>query len=233
MATKQAAIELSNVQFSWPGDRRSIIDIDRLTLAGSEKLFLRGPSGSGKTTLLSLIAGINTVESGNLQILKTDLTAMSNGQRDQFRADHIGFIFQLFNLIPYLSVRDNVLLPLRFSDVRRRRCNNATDEAMTLLDHLGLRGDMLDAKPTALSVGQQQRVAAARALIGKPDIVIADEPTSSLDTDNRGQFIELLMRECDASGAALMFVSHDNSLAGYFDRCVDLTDINKAEAMEQ
>ena len=228
----QSAIELNDVRFSWLKDGQPVIDIGCLSLARSERLFLRGPSGSGKTTLLSLVAGINTPESGVLKVLDTSLPTMTNGQRDQFRADHIGFVFQLFNLIPYLNVRDNVLLPLRFSRQRQKRCANATDEAVQLLEHLGLRGDVLEAIPSALSVGQQQRVAAARALIGKPDIVIADEPTSSLDADNREQFIELLMRECEESGAALLFVSHDNSLAKLFDRCVNLSDINRARASD-
>ena len=229
----QTAIELRNVVFRWPGSNRSVIDIDRFALQGQEKLFLRGPSGSGKTTLLSLIAGINPATSGSINVLGNDLALMTGSQRDQFRADHVGFVFQMFNLIPYLNVLDNVTLPYRFSDQRKNRAaeHNPSDEAKRLLEHLGLSDtDILHSRVTSLSVGQQQRVAAARALIGRPDIVIADEPTSALDTDNRGQFIELLMRECEDNGAALLFVSHDNSLAGFFDRQVDLAEINQMEA---
>ncbi|MEM7293254.1 MAG: ABC transporter ATP-binding protein [Pseudomonadota bacterium] len=226
----QNVIELSDLKFGWPGEGTPVVDIDELTLAQSEKLFVSGASGSGKTTLLSLVAGIHPASSGRARVLNVDLGTFSNAQRDQFRADHIGFVFQQFNLIPYLSVRRNVLLPLRFSNHRKQRCGTPDRDAEELLKHLGLEGDILDAKPTALSVGQQQRVAAARALIGKPDIVIADEPTSSLDTDNRGQFIELLMRECDDNGSALLFVSHDTGLAQYFDRRVDMVDINRSLA---
>ncbi len=229
----QNAIELSDLRFRWPGASRPVIDIDRLSLNSGEKLFLRGASGSGKTTLLSLVAGINTPVSGDVKILDTHLASLSHSQRDQFRADNIGFIFQMFNLIPYLNVLDNVTLPYRFSNKRKLRGNAqaAPVEATRLLSHLGLDNpELLHSPITALSVGQQQRVAAARALIGHPSIVIADEPTSALDTDSRGQFIELLMRECSESGAALLFVSHDNSLAHYFDRQVDLAEINRAQA---
>ena len=223
------AIELRDVVFRWPESNRSVINIDRFALQSQEKLFLRGPSGSGKTTLLSLIAGINSPTSGSVNVLGSDLALMAGSQRDQFRADHIGFVFQMFNLIPYLNVLDNVTLPYRFSTERKKRAadNSPTDEAKRLLDHLGLSGaDILRSRVSSLSVGQQQRVAAARALIGRPDIIIADEPTSALDTDSRGQFIELLMRECEDNGAALLFVSHDNGLAHFFDRQVDLAEIN-------
>jgi putative ABC transport system ATP-binding protein len=146
--------------------------------------------------------------------------------------DRIGFIFQMFNLLPYLSVRDNVALPCRFSARRRARAlTEATDirtEAERLLGHLGLSDrDLLDRRVTELSIGQQQRVAAARALIGRPELVIADEPTSSLDTDARGDFLALLMRECTAAGSAIVFVSHDRSLAARFDRQVELTELNR------
>ncbi|MEM7206193.1 MAG: ABC transporter ATP-binding protein [Pseudomonadota bacterium] len=229
-----SAIDLANVSFRWPRSSRAIIDIAHLSLKKSEKLFLHGPSGSGKTTLLSLIGGIHAADSGELSVLDNNLCSMSNAQRDQLRADHIGFVFQMFNLIPYLNAIDNVLLPLRFSRVRKNRCTDAKKDALALLEQLGL-GDSAThlARPSKLSVGQQQRVAAARALIGEPEIIIADEPTSSLDADNRTQFIDLLMRRCESSGAALLFVSHDTSLAASFDRQINLNDVNRVSELSE
>jgi putative ABC transport system ATP-binding protein len=158
---------------------------------------------------------------------------MSGAARDRFRADHIGFIFQMFNLIPYLSVVENVRLPCGFS--RRRRANaeraggSVGAEALRLLDHLDMTHDGLLRRPvTELSVGQQQRVAAARALIGAPEIIIADEPTSSLDADRRAAFIDLLFAECAREQATLVFVSHDASLAGRFDRAVEFSAVSRA-----
>lgn len=152
---------------------------------------------------------------------------MSGVQRDRFRADHIGYIHQLFNLIPYLSVIENVTLPCKFSTLRKKRAlehaSTLTDEARRLLAHLGLSNEGLLKRPVAeLSVGQKQRVAAARALMGRPEILIADEPTSALDAANRESFIELLFNECAESKATLIFVSHDFSLAPMFDRSVQL-----------
>jgi putative ABC transport system ATP-binding protein len=150
--------------------------------------------------------------------------------RDCFRGEHIGFIFQMFNLIPYLPVRENVLLPLRFSRARAARIgpSDAGTEALRLLTALGLAGnDLLDRPVTQLSIGQQQRVAAARALIGRPDILVADEPTSSLDADARTDFLKLLLSECRAFGTTLLFVSHDASLASLFDRALSLADLNR------
>ena len=156
---------------------------------------------------------------------------LSGPKRDQLRAGSMGVIFQLFNLVPYLSVLQNVALPCRFSSERRGRVEQAGGveaEATRLLDRLGLsdRG-VLERKVTDLSVGQQQRVAAARALIGAPQLIIADEPTSSVDADNRDRFIQLLSEEAQASSASLLFVSHDGALAAQFDRALDLSEINK------
>src|SRR5207248_634448 len=143
--------------------------------------------------------------------------------RDRFRADHVGVIFQAFNLVPYLSVLENVCLPCTFSSRRRRQCEQSRtsvgEVAANLLDHLDLGGAAMSHRSvTTLSVGQQQRVAAARALIGAPELVIADEPTSSLDADRRTAFLELLFRECTRVSATLIFVTHDATLAPLFDR---------------
>ena len=182
--------------------------------------------------MLSLFAGVITPQKGDIQVLGQSLKNLNSAERDQFRADHIGFIFQLFNLIPYLSMIENVTLPCRFSPVRRQKAEqsggSSKAEALRLLQHLNLDDPQLLHRPvTELSVGQQQRVAAARALIGSPDILIADEPTSSLDSDLREQFINLLFQECRNSGTTLIFVSHDSSLAKLFSRSVRLADINR------
>jgi putative ABC transport system ATP-binding protein len=165
-------------------------------------------------------------------VLGVDLARRRGAARDHFRADHIGFIFQLFNLLPYLDVRANVTLPCRFSATRRQRAAAASGsvehEAERLLAHLGLADPTLvERSVTELSIGQQQRVAAARALIGAPELVIADEPTSALDADARRAFLELLLAESDAAGSTVVFVSHDAALAPMFSRRIELTEINR------
>jgi putative ABC transport system ATP-binding protein len=221
------------MRFAWRGTAQALLEIDALRVAPGERMFLRGPSGSGKSTLLSLLAGVLTPSAGEILLLGHDLATLSGAQRDRIRADHVGFIFQMFNLIPYLSVMENVMLPCGFSQRRRLRAHKrggtVESEARRLLGALDMADAGLLARPvTQLSVGQQQRVAAARALIGAPELVIADEPTSSLDADRRNAFVELLFRECRESGSALVFVSHDPGLAPLFDRTVELTALNLA-----
>ena len=222
-------IELSQVRFSWVAGP-PVLDIETLAVARGERVFVRGPSGSGKSTLLSLFAGVVTAQAGTVRVLGKDLGVLRSAERDRFRADHIGFIFQMFNLIPYLSVVENVCLPCGFSHRRAERAGaSMTAEAVRLLEHLDMGGsDVIGRQVGELSVGQQQRVAAARALIGKPELVIADEPTSSLDADRRTAFIDLLFRECAREDATLIFVSHDAGLAPLFDRSIELREINRA-----
>jgi putative ABC transport system ATP-binding protein len=227
----EGVVELSCVRFSWSVAPRFVIDIRTLKIARGEHVFLRGPSGSGKSTLLSLLAGVITPMEGTVRLLGQNIGALGGGARDRFRADHIGFIFQMFNLIPYLSVVENVCLPCGFSPRRKQRAERGSGtvqaEAVRLLEHLDMGSAAeLDRPVTELSVGQQQRVAAARALIGAPELVIADEPTSSLDADRRAAFLDLLFRECAQERATLIFVSHDASLAPLFDRAIQLADIN-------
>jgi putative ABC transport system ATP-binding protein len=148
--------------------------------------------------------------------------------RDKLRASHIGYVFQMFNLIPYLNVRDNISLPVRINPERRGRMDGALDDAVAqAATRLGIEG-LLDARVTQLSVGQQQRVAAARAILGSPELIIADEPTSALDADRRADFIELLFESVTQAGSTLLFVSHDQSLATLFDRPVSLPELNRA-----
>ncbi len=224
------AIDLEHLEFAWRGGQ-TLLRVERFTVARGERVFLRGPSGSGKSTLLGLIGGVLVPGKGNVRLLGTDLTRLSASDRDRFRAEHLGFIFQMFNLIPYLSVLENVVLPAQFSRARRQHVRDGAlrEEALRLLTALGLTGEeLLDRPVTQLSIGQQQRVAAARALLGRPEIIVADEPTSALDSDTRAGFLQLLMKECSTAGATLLFVSHDTSLGALFDRSIAMSDINRA-----
>ncbi len=211
------------------------MQIARFVLERGERVLLAGTSGSGKSTLLSLIAGALSLQIGRVRVMGTDASALPGRQRDRFRGDHIGFVFQSFNLLPYLSVRDNVLLPLQFSRARRERLAGvgAEDESIRLLQALGV-GDksLLKRQVNRLSIGQQQRVAAARALIGRPDVLIADEPTSALDANTRAEFLRLLMSECARFRTSLLFVSHDRTLRNLFDRGLELSEINTARPAE-
>lgn len=225
------AIALQDVQYAWPG-QPPVLSIPSLQVASGERVFLRGPSGSGKSTLLGLVGGVLVPASGAVTLFGERIDMLGAAARDHFRADHLGFIFQWFNLVPYLSVLDNVLLPTLFSRLRLERAGaNPAAEARRLLAALGLAGDEILQRPvTALSIGQQQRVAAARALLGRPRLVIADEPTSALDHDARSAFLELLLSEATAAGATLLFVSHDTTLAPLFNRTLALAEINRAAA---
>ena len=230
-------IQIKEMCFRYPGSNNDVLDITQFSVARGERIFIKGASGCGKSTLLSLLGGVNTPTQGQVLLLDTSIGDLRGAKRDHFRSNHIGFIFQMFNLIPYLSMIDNVTLPCRFSKPRRdkalQRNKSLEDEAVRLLAHLGLDDKtLLDRKVTELSMGQQQRVAAARALIGSPEVVIADEPTSALDADSRESFLNLLFNECKEVGATLVFVSHDPSLQTLFDHTIALTEINRAAQKE-
>ncbi len=222
-----SAIDLEQLTFAWPG-APTLLRIDRLQVARGERVFLRGPSGSGKSTLLGLIGGVLAPTAGSVRVLGRPLHEISAPERDRFRGEHVGFVFQMFNLIPYLSVRENVLLALRFAPERAARiaAGDRANEAARLLAALGLDRALFDRPVTELSIGQQQRVAAARALLGRPELVVADEPTSALDHDARESFLKLLMQECAANGTTLLFVSHDPTLGALFDRKLSLPELN-------
>lgn len=229
----QPMVAVERLHFQWRGAAAPCLDIDSLHLLPGERVFLHGPSGSGKSTLLGLLGGVLLPQSGSVRLLDTDLAALSGRARDRFRVDHVGFIFQQFNLIAHLPVLDNVLLPCRFSQRRHARAareRSVKDEARRLLDALGLGASVLDKPVTQLSVGQQQRVAAARALIGQPEILIADEPTSALDAERQADFLQLLLQEAAAGGATILFVSHDRRLAAHFSRELALAEVNRASA---
>ncbi len=229
----QPLLVLSNIRFGWKASAPPVLVLPALRVNTGERVFISGASGSGKSTLLSLISGVAQPDQGAISICGQDLTAMSTGERDRFRADHLGIVFQLFNLVPYLSILENIVLPCRFS---RRRVQRLTQrnltpeqEAARLLAHLELDHQGLARRPVVeLSIGQQQRVAVARALIGRPALIIADEPTSALDEGMSERFIDLLLDETADSQTSVLFVSHDLRLAGQFDRHLRFAELNHA-----
>ncbi len=219
-------IQLRDVRFRYAKQNQDVLSIPDLRIYQGEHLFIQGNSGSGKTTLLNIIMGITLPDAGNIQVLDQTLLQLSSKQRDQFRVDYLGIIFQQFNLLPYLSLLENVQLPCWFSQQRRRLADDVEKTAMRLLGELQIPEILFHKPVNILSVGQQQRVAVARALIGQPNIIIADEPTSALDADNRQRFLELLFLEADKQNSTLVFVSHDIYIAQYFSRVIELSDIN-------
>jgi putative ABC transport system ATP-binding protein len=231
LPTTQSILTLNDVHYRWPGRTSFSMSIPEFNVNSGETVLLLGESGSGKSTLLSLICGTITPLMGKVLVAGEDMAMLSAAQRDQFRAEHIGLIFQQFNLLPYASVMDNILLPLRFAPLRKSRVANPTEQASQLCKNLGLPDDVLAAKASQLSVGQQQRVAAARALIGMPPLIIADEPTSALDAATQSVFLELLFNQSRANGTTLLMVSHDARLADQFDRVVHMHDIIALEGV--
>ncbi|SFP23137.1 putative ABC transport system ATP-binding protein [Variovorax sp. PDC80] len=229
----RVVLSAESLRFSWPGSATPCIDIEAFRITAGESVFLHGPSGCGKSTLLSLLAGVLVADEGRVCLLGHDWSKLSGAARDRCRVAHVGYIFQQFNLLPYLSVVDNVLLPCRFSARRREQASRqrgARAEAEHLLDQMGLDRKLWQRQAMQLSVGQQQRVAAARALIGQPEVVIADEPTSALDEDRREAFLDVLLTACAENDSALVFVSHDQRIAQRFARHVLLPEINRASS---
>jgi len=225
-------LELQDLLFAWPGTRQNYLAISEFHLNRGETLFLHGPSGCGKSTLLSLLAGVLLPHTGDVSLLGIPWKALPATERDRYRVDHLGYIFQQFNLLTYLTALDNVLLPCHFSTRRREaakhHAGSARKAAEYWLQGMGLDESIWQRPAHKLSVGQQQRVAAARALIGQPDLVIADEPTSALDEDSRAVFLDLLLSSCAAADTALVFVSHDHRIASRFSRQISLPSINQA-----
>ena len=226
--TPSLCVNIQNLEYTWANDVH-VLSIRRLTIRQGERLFLQGPSGSGKSTLLGIIAGVFAPTAGEATVLNHPFHSMTAAARDRVRADAMGVIFQQFNLVPYLNLVENVLLPCRFSRHRAERVGSTeaerAEKARRLLHRLGLEEEAQANRSAAeLSVGQQQRVAAARALIGSPSLIIADEPTSALDAETRDAFIETLLAE--AQKAAVLFVSHDAMLSKHFDRLEAIDNIN-------
>ncbi len=219
-----ALLVLENVVKSFrspDGDRHTVLDIPGFSLKAGEQVALAGSSGSGKTTLLNVIAGILRPDSGKVIIDGTEVSALTESRRDRFRANNLGYVFQSFQLLQGHSALENVLLGMAFGGGADRRV------AEELLRRLGM-GERLHHLPRQLSIGQQQRVAVARALAHKPRLVLADEPTGNLDHANAGTAMELLCEACVAQGASLLVVSHDPQVLARFRRRVELSHLNHA-----
>ncbi|VUD62551.1 putative ABC transporter ATP-binding protein [Thalassocella blandensis] len=220
------AIELENVRFTYDKASDSpLLQVNHWQVARAQKVFVAGKSGSGKSTLLELLSGLLVPQAGAVKILGKTINHLRTARRDQFRAQHIGMIFQQFNLIPWLSVEQNIAAAHYFSkgSGKHKSLVNKLDELLCLLR---LDTAIKSQRTAELSIGQQQRVAIARALINEPEIIIADEPTSALDADACDHFIRLLFDLVEKNRATLIFVSHDRSLKEYFDHSVDFQKLN-------
>jgi len=202
------------------GTWHCVIDVPSFTLAERQQMALRGESGSGKTTFLHLIAGILKADRGTIRLAGEELTALSEAGRDRLRARAIGYIFQTFNLLQGCTCLENVLLGMKFGPGIDRAF------AEQLLERVGL-GNKLTHLPRQLSVGQQQRVAVARALANRPKLVLADEPTGNLDHVNAAESLKLIREACRENGAALLLVSHDREVLGGFEQVADLKSLNR------
>lgn len=236
-APTPALLDLQALRFRWPGSAQDCLDIPALQVAAGDTVFLHGPSGCGKSTLLSLMAGVLLPSSGRCALDGTDWQALRPTARDRRRVDQVGYIFQQFNLLPYLTALDNVRLPCRFSALRRAAAiqqeGSETAAAQDWLARMGLAPEAWQRPAHRLSVGQQQRVAAARALIGQPALVIADEPTSALDEERRDAFLDLLLAACARAGSALVLVSHDRRMAPRFQRELRLPALNRVTLAQE
>ena len=221
----ESIIKINSVKFYWSKKSNFKIFVPNLEIKKGEKVLLLGESGSGKTTLLSLMCGFLNPLSGNISINGNTINQLSSKTRDEYRADNIGIIFQQFNLLPYANVVDNVLLPLYFSKVRSSNVSNKKEKVIELFKQLRLPDDIAQFRASSLSMGQQQRVAVARALIGNPSLIIADEPTSSLDADAQKIFLNLMFEQISENNSTLLMVSHDKSLSNQFDRLIDINEI--------
>jgi putative ABC transport system ATP-binding protein len=227
-ALNEPAVLINGLTFNWPG-QETLLAIERLTIAPGSSVFVAGPSGSGKSTFLSLIGGLLAPTTGEIWVGGAPLAALSGPARDRFRGDRIGLIFQSFNLLPYLSAFDNVALTAKLSSFRRQRAiatfGSVQAAIESLLTSLDLTPNLWSRAATRLSVGQRQRVAAARALLGRPPLIMADEPTSSLDADRREAFVDLLLAESQKAGSSVIFVSHEAALAPRFQERLAMTDL--------
>ena len=221
----ESIIKIDTVKFYWSKKSNFKIFVPNLEIKKGEKVLLLGESGSGKTTILSLICGFLNPLSGNIFINGKTINQLSSKTKDEYRADNIGIIFQQFNLLPYANVVDNVLLPLYFSKVRSNNVPDKRKKVIELFKQLRLPDDITQFRASSLSMGQQQRVAVARALIGNPSLIIADEPTSSLDADAQKIFLDLMFEQISENNSTLLMVSHDRSLSDQFDRLIDINKI--------
>jgi putative ABC transport system ATP-binding protein len=219
---------LENIRKSYvepDGGRLPILDIPRFEVADGEQVVLRGRSGCGKTTLLNCIAGLTSVDSGRVEVAGQEVGRLSEAVRDRFRALKIGFVFQTFNLLAGFSALENVMLGMTFTGGRpdRRR-------AEQLLGEVGL-SHRLSHKPRTLSVGEQQRVAVARALANRPSLLLADEPTANVDPAHQQQIVDLLREACRRENVAMLLVTHASEVAEQFERVEHLERVNRATGL--
>ena len=221
-------IEIASCIFKYAQSEKIILDINPLHVRSGGHLFLHGKSGSGKTTFLNILCGITEPQKSEIKILGTNFSKLTPSQKDKFRADNYGTIFQQFNLLPYLSVKENIALSCGFSKQKAYHISDMESEIERLMQALDLSSSLVNKQAMHLSVGEQQRVAVARALIGKPRLIIADEPTSALDSDAKESFMKLLFTQIETQGSTLLFVSHDKELASYFKMDYDFTRFNRA-----
>lgn len=232
-ASRPLVLHAQQLVHRWQANSAPLFCLRELSLHAGESLFIHGPSGCGKSTLLSLICGVACASEGQVSVCGRDWRTLGASRRDAWRADHIGYIFQQFNLLPYLSPLDNAMLPGRFSTARQQATaaqGGLRQEAAWLLERMGLSTDTWHRPCHQLSVGQQQRVAAARALLGSPPLIVADEPTSALDETSRQDFMQTLLHACDAARSAIIFVSHDLRLASHFQRSVAWANLVQGKA---
>jgi ABC-type lipoprotein export system ATPase subunit len=228
----QPALVLRGVEKVFPlseGATLRVVDIEQLALPPGSCTVLRGRSGSGKTTLLNLIAGVTAPSAGTVQVADTNIFGLSEALRDRFRAKHIGYVFQTFNLLAAFSAIENVMLAMMFADTVPRRLQR--QRASDLLSQLGL-AERFAHKPQQLSRGEQQRVAIARALANSPSLILADEPCSSLDAQTAGEVLATFLAVCRQEKKTLLIVSHDEASLGQADRVFNMTDLNRAAARE-
>ncbi len=225
-------VVLRDVKKSFPlggGVSLEVLDVERLTLSAGTCTVIRGRSGSGKTTLLNLIAGVAAPSAGTIRVDDTDVFAMSEARRDRFRAEHVGYVFQTFNLLSAFSALDNVMLAMMFADAVPRRLQR--ERAAGLLARLGLAARLAH-KPQHLSRGEQQRVAIARALANSPPLILADEPCASLDARTAGEVMATFLAVCRQEEKTLLLVSHDEAALGVADQVFEMAGINRAEARQ-
>jgi putative ABC transport system ATP-binding protein len=218
---------VENVQKSFrlpDGSTLPILNVPRFAVAAGEQLALVGGSGSGKTTLLHIIAGITRPDTGRVEIDGTDITKLNEAARDLFRANKLGYIFQTFNLLAGFTALENVLLGMSF-------CGRKPDEARAkqLLERVGL-GKRFDHKPAMLSVGEQQRTAVARAMVNRPKVLLADEPTASIDSRHQQQVLDLIRETCREENVALVLVTHAPTVSEQFPRVERLEELNQLAA---
>jgi putative ABC transport system ATP-binding protein len=214
------AVDIQGLIYRWPGNTDFSLNIANWQIKTGEKVFLYGQSGSGKSTFLNLVSAVMPANQGKLCILGQELTILSASQRDAFRANNIGMIFQQFNLLPFLSGRQNIELAGLFTPKNK---TGSVEALAAITEKLGLSAAVLNQQASQMSVGQQQRIAIARALLLKPPLIIADEPTSALDSELRDEFIQLLLT--NSLNSTVIFVSHDKGLAKHFDQSFDLAHL--------